>query len=178
MKFFRKGRKDKKAKADPGSGLRSVDESPEVQNAADTTPSRETSQPILVPDKVSATVSEKLEGEISHILSEPPFSVASSPKEALREAAEKLRQRIEKSGMDSKQFEFDPIRGSYDINSLANSLELALDKLMVKTKVPDSNQNVAKAFTKEWVKKSIPFLEKGLAAAEVCLLVYSRLAKQ
>ena len=107
----------------------------------------------------------------TEVASQPPFSEPeSSPQEALREAAKKLKERIEKSGIDSTQFGLDPIHGSYDINSLARSLELALDKLMEKTKVPDATQNVAKAFTKEWAKKSLPFLEKGLSTAQVYFL--------
>jgi len=168
MKFFQKSfRKDKlKKKRDSevgGSAVSEVEsrahESPEAQKAADTP----------TPDKELVTVASKsIEAESPDLASsEPPVEPESSPQEALREAAKKLKDRIEKSGIDSAQFGLDPIHGSYDINSLAGSLELALDKLMEKTKVPDSTQNVAKAFAKEWAKKSLPFLEKGLAAAEV-----------
>ena len=164
MKFFPKAREGKRAIAGSGYSPGSVD-GLEVQPVDNPTSSGQTLRPTFVPDKDSPPVSEKLESEAS---SKTEVPSASSPQEALREAAEKLKQSIEKSGIDAK-LELDPIHGSYDINSLSNCLELALDKLIKKTNVADANQNIVKAFAKEWAKKSIPFLEKGLAAAEVSL---------
>jgi len=162
-KTFRKARETPKA---GGSAKSDVDsralESPEPQKAADTD-----KESVAVVSKNLESVEVKSLSETDVAVSEPSVEPESSPQEALREAAKKLKERIEKSGIDSTQFGLDPIHGSYDINSLAGSLELALDKLMEKTKVPDATQNVAKAFTKEWAKKSLPFLEKGLSTAQV-----------
>jgi len=168
QKSFRKDKLKKKRDSEVGGSAEvesRANESPEAQKAAD----------IPTPDKELVTVvSKNLESIEAESLSqadvassEPPVEPESSPQEALREAAKKLKERIEKSGIDSTQFGLDPIHGSYDINSLAGSLELALDKLMEKTKVPDATQNVAKAFTREWAKKSLPFLEKRLSTAQV-----------
>jgi hypothetical protein len=175
MKFFQKSfRKDKlKKKRDSevgGSVVSEVEsrahELPEAQKAADTpTPDKEL---VTVASKNLESIEAESLSQADLASSEPPVEPKSSPQEALREAAKKLKDRIEKSGIDSTQFGLDPIHGSYDINSLAGSLELGLDKLMEKTKVPEgSTENVAKALAKEWAKKSLPFLEKGLAAAEV-----------
>jgi hypothetical protein len=93
--------------------------------------------------------------------------VESPAERALSEAAESLKAKIKKCGMDASEFEFTPIRGSYDMNSIAHSLELCLGAIMDKADVPLSNQNAVKVFAKEWGKKSIPFIEKGLDFAGV-----------
>ena len=95
------------------------------------------------------------------------LQVESAAQRALNQSAEKLKEKIQRYGMGISEFNFEPIPGSYDMNSLAHNLEVCLGSIMDKANVAVSNQNVVKTFAKEWAKKSIPFIEKGLQSAEV-----------
>jgi hypothetical protein len=103
-----------------------------------------------------------------------PLEPNSTGERTLREAAENLKKELQKSGMDSSGFEFELIHGSYDMNTLAYNLERCLGAIMDNSNVSLSNQNAVKTFVKEWAKKSIPFIEKGLTAAEVHICANGR----
>jgi hypothetical protein len=173
MRLYRKLRKHgAQTPSGPISGPSSATPKEETQNPPHS-PTRvdRTSPPTGTPKEYADDVqgqAAQTEATIqSNVSSSSSLEVESAAEKALSEAAESLKTKIQKCGMDASEFELKPIRGSYDMNSIAHSVELCLGAIMDKADVPVSNQNVVKTFAKEWGKKSIPFIEKGLDVAEV-----------
>jgi hypothetical protein len=175
MRLYRKLRKHgAKTPSGPISGTSSATPKEETQNPPHS-PARvdQTSPPTGthklepatdVPAKQAAQTETTTPSNVSPSSS---LEVESAAEKALSEAAESLKTKIQNCGMEASEFELKPIRGSYDMNSISHSLDLCLGAIMDKADVPVSNQNVVKTFAKEWGKKSIPFIEKGLDVAEV-----------
>jgi len=92
-----------------------------------------------------------------------PTSVALA-KERLNEAGKKLRTKIPPNVLESAAFE---IKGTADINVLADNVGSALVKMMEERSVSKSRQSRARVFVAEWAKKTVPFVEKGFTIANV-----------
>jgi hypothetical protein len=118
-------------------------------------------------NEIPATPVAKTEDTPQSNVHPSPLVVDSAAEKALSEAAESLNTNIQKCGMDASEVKLKPIHGSYDMNSITHSLEICLEDIMDKADVSVSNKNTVKTFAKEWGRKAIPFIEKGLDVAEV-----------
>lgn len=162
-------RGDQKAKAESLSGDVAGKTGPGKKRRQTKSSAKRPDQNILdaFPDEDVDTAVPNMPCHSKPVGSTQPVEPVGLPEEALLTSANDLKAKIVKLGMDGADFNFDPIPGSHDINTLVHSLEIALTELMKKTQVSSSDQNVAKHFIKEWAQKTIPFLEKGLSAVEV-----------
>lgn len=174
MKLYRKLRKrGTKTASGPSSGPSSDTRTDETRNSPKSAGRvDEPSQPSDIPgpnpaDEIPATPVAKTEDTPQSNVHPSPLVVESAAEKALSEAAENLNTKIQKCGMDASEFKLKPIRASYDMNSIAHSLEICLEGIMDKADVSVSNKNAVKTFAKDWGRKAIPFIEKGLDVAEV-----------
>jgi hypothetical protein len=83
----------------------------------------------------------------------------------LNEAAEKLEKAFPEDVQ--RKFQINPIHGSADISSLSQSIQDVLGQIMDKDQIEEKEQTLVKAVTNTWVKKAIPFVQKGLSVAKV-----------
>jgi len=82
----------------------------------------------------------------------------------LAKAAEKLKNTIPEKMHGNATFEF---KASADINALADSIGSVLVSMMDVEKVEKSRQAHVQDMVKEWAKKTLPFLGRGLNIAKV-----------
>jgi len=91
---------------------------------------------------------------------EPPALAKSK----LNKAGEDLKKKIPADFLGSMSFE---IKASADITTLADSIGSALVMMMDRRSVGKSRQTHFQGLVTEWAKKTIPFIETGLTAANV-----------
>lgn len=85
-------------------------------------------------------------------------------KNRLNTAANNLKKKIPADILGSTNFE---IKASADITSVAESIGSALVTMMDLRSIEKSRQSHFQGLVTEWAKKTIPFLETGLTAANV-----------
>jgi hypothetical protein len=120
-------------------------------------PTQSATDPVTAAIENNDTANTDMEGEM------PPKDVAFAQKR-LNEAAAKLEKNISAELLASRNFE---IKGSADVNSLANNIGSALVMIMEQRDVEKPKQSHARDLVTEWAKKTIPFIETGLTVTNV-----------
>jgi hypothetical protein len=101
-----------------------------------------------------------------HLETDNPLNEA---EKRLEESAEKLDKAIPRSKiLRSGELK---IKGCADINSMADNVAYAIGALMKERNIDQPQQSVVKALIKGWVKKALPFIQKGLTAATVHYMI-------
>jgi hypothetical protein len=88
-----------------------------------------------------------------------------SAEKKLKESAKKLEELLPLDLLTSQKKEMEYIKGSADINALAESLGSVIKDLMGERDVEETSSGLS--VIKVWVKKALPFIEKGLDIATV-----------
>jgi hypothetical protein len=86
-------------------------------------------------------------------------------------AAENLKKRIPTEILDISNFD---IKASADIGSLAEDIGITLVTMMDIRQVQKSKQTRVQGMVTEWAKRTLPFLEVGLTAVNVCAQNFRR----
>jgi hypothetical protein len=85
-------------------------------------------------------------------------------RDRLNKAAEQLKEKIPNDIQGSTSLE---VKGSADVNSLADNIGSAMVMMMDSRKVEQSKQSRVQALVIDWAKKTIPFVQQGLTIANV-----------
>jgi hypothetical protein len=116
------------------------------------------SAPPAAPQVATASVSGSDRPETS-TRAQPAVGIAAHAEAALNEALEKRFPTTPNATSASPQFT--------DLNSLTENVEDVIGQMMDKNKIEENEQALVKAVTNHWVKKAIPYVQKGLSVAEV-----------
>jgi hypothetical protein len=96
-----------------------------------------------------------------------PDSNITMAESRLREAADKLMQKLPEGLSEDSAIDFRSIHCRPDINYVGEQLGTAITTLMDQRNVAKSKQGPVKALVQAWVKKASPFIQGGLSVAKV-----------
>lgn len=93
----------------------------------------------------------------------------------LQEAADRLKSKLAKKGLQQGHVDLGTAQTSSDINCLAQNVGTAIAKLMDERVIKKSRQRPVKAFIETWIKKALPYIKTGLTIGKVLVSSLSKL---
>lgn len=141
--------------------------SPKSSNTAQAkpTPIREASKALRRPGVASPLPRSKQNVQHASKQAASKWTRLGAAEKKLEEAAKKLEGLLPPDLMSSQREKMESIKGSVDINALAESLGSIIEVLMHDRDIEEAPSGLS--MIKIWVKKALPFIEHGLDVATV-----------